>query len=101
MRFRDPKIYLVEIHRKDPARNDSSPFEYLYEYSLKDGWWNGTKQKEFAKKMSLAEASMFISSYSKMCPEFFHIQLLDSFKVPIEMGKGNTITLPSSMNEVE
>lgn len=101
MKFRDPKIYLVEIHRKDPSRTKSSPFEYLYEYSLKDGWWNGTKEKQFAKKMCLSEASMFISSYSKMYPEFFHIILIDSFKVPMELGKDHTVVLQSSMNEVE
>ena len=33
MKFRDPKIYAVEIHSKDPLRKVSSPFEYLYEYS--------------------------------------------------------------------
>ena len=101
MKFRDPKIYLVEIHRKDPSRTKSSPFEYLYEYSLKDGWWNGTKEKQFAKKMCLSEASMFISAYSKMYPEFFHIILIDSFKVPMELGKDHTVVLQSSMNEVE
>lgn len=101
MKFRDPKIYTVEIHRKDPARKDSVPFEYLYEYSLKDGWYNGTKQSEFAKKMCLSEASMFVSSFSKMYPEFFHIILIQSYKVPIEYGKNSTITIDSAMNSLD
>jgi hypothetical protein len=101
MKFRDPKIYAVEIHSKDPLRKVSSPFEYLYEYSIKDGWYNGSKQPEFAKKMSLSEASMFISTFSKMYPEFFHITLIKSYNVPVELGKNNTIVLESAMNSME
>lgn len=101
MKFRDPQIYTVEIHRKDPARKESVPFEFLYEYSLKDGWYNGTKQAEFAKKMSLSEASMFISSFSKMYPEFFHIILLQPYRVPIQLGKNSTIVIESAMNTME
>lgn len=101
MKYRDPKIYIVEIHQKDPLRKTSTPFEFLYEYSLKDGWYNGTKQIEFAKKMCLTEASLFISSFSKMYPEYFHIRLNESYKVPIEMGKDNTIVIQSSMNTMK
>ena len=101
MKFRDPEIYAVEIHAKDPSRKISAPFEYLYEYSLKDGWYNGTKQPEFAKKLTLSEASMFISSFSKMYPEFFHITLIKTYYVPVELGKNNTIVLESALNEME
>ena len=101
MKFRDPQIYAVEIHAKDPNRKISSPFEYLYEYSLKEGWYNGSKLPEFAKKLTLSEASMFISSFSKMYPEFFHIVLIKSYNVPVELGKNNTIILESAMNSMK
>jgi len=101
MTFRDPQIYAVEIHSKDPNRKVSVPFEFLYEYSLKEGWYNGTKQPEFAKKLTLSEASMFISSFSKMYPEFFHIALIKTYNVPVELGKNNTIVLESALNEME
>jgi hypothetical protein len=101
MTFRDPQIYAVEIHSKDPNRKVSVPFEFLYEYSLKEGWYNGTKQPEFAKKLTLSEASMFVSSFSKMYPEFFNIVLIKSYNVPVELGKNNTIILESALNEME
>ena len=101
MTFRDPQIYAVEIHSKDPNRKVSVPFEFLYEYSLKEGWYNGTKQPEFAKKLTLSEASMFVSSFSKMYPEFFHIALIKTYNVPVELGKNNTIVLESALNEME
>jgi hypothetical protein len=101
MTFRDPQIYAVEIHSKDPNRKVSVPFEFLYEYSLKEGWYNGTKQPDFAKKLTLSEASMFVSSFSKMYPEFFHIALIKTYNVPVELGKNNTIVLESALNEME
>jgi len=101
MTFRDPQIYAVEIHSKDPNRKVSVPFEFLYEYSLKEGWYNGTKQPDFAKKLTLSEASMFVSSFSKMYPEFFHIVLVKTYNVPVELGKNNTIVLESALNEME
>jgi len=101
MTFRDPQIYAVEIHSKDPNRKVSVPFEFLYEYSLKEGWYNGTKQPDFAKKLTLSEASMFVSSFSKMYPEFFHIALIKTYNVPVELGKNNTIVLESALNKME
>lgn len=97
MTYRDPAIYAIEAYRRSPMISGSVPFGYVYEYAFSDVTYTETKHLEFAKRLTLKEASRFIGVYSKALPEFFIIVLIPTFSVPEEYGKFPYVLVQSKM----
>lgn len=98
MSLRDPKIFIIEVHHKNPFKYNGLVGDYLVDVSIRSAFFSTTKHIDCANTFSLDEASIICSNFNKMHPEHFICKLNSTFKVPIEYGKDN-YTLSSKFND--
>jgi len=84
---RNPKIYLISIHRKKNILKLGEPIEFVKFVDVDCAIYQITCDTLEAKKFTLEEASYIVTAMSKMLPEFFMINLNPSYHVQKEYGK--------------
>lgn len=84
---RNPKIYLISIHRKKNIFKLGEPIEFVKFVDVDCAIYQITCDTLEAKKFTLEEASYIVTAMSKMLPEFFMINLNPSYHVQKEYGK--------------
>lgn len=98
MKYREPKMFVVELYYKNPAQYPDVSTEFITDVSVRDALYLTTKVIENAQVFCLEEASHICASFNKMFPEFFVITLHQTYKVPLDYGKSN-YTLESHISE--